>query len=433
MSDVLGSYPHFRLNLEQQQKRAKELLRAARAGDPNALAKFRHGVPKLAEAQFAIARELRFENWAALKHHIAAMTRERSRLERREHPSGEGEDFALDDDRRTLHIRCGSDLRRPLQDAGLRGDFFEYSYPFLIGPVREGPGCLEQRARFIVDSYAHDREPPLEYAAVLDGLTRDEQRLHDSSDYERVVIWSERDCYDQLVQLKLLAHYAANRGPPRLELINVEDFPGGLRFIGLGQLPPEALRLLWAQRSPATAAQISLGLTAWNALASEDPRALASIMRTSTPDLPLLAPALHRHLRELPSVENGLGFTQQMALTMLAEQPSSLNRLIGRMTYAVDPLPGQGDFQVRDRLLPMELARERVFTREPGLDRENRARPPWTDVLTLTDLGRAVLAGDVDFRSLAPPPRWVGGVRISNADPDWRWDESRRDALLNRT
>jgi hypothetical protein len=432
MSEVRGSYQYFRLNLEQQQKRAKELLRAARAGDAGALAKFTRGAPKLAEAQFAVARELRFENWAAMKHHIAAMTRERSRIEQHAHPPTQIPAVALDADLHTLHVRCGSDLLRPLQDAGFRGDFFEYGYPFLIGPVREGPGSLEQRARFLVDSYGGDREPPLDYAAVLGGLTRDEQRLHDSGDYERVVIWSEGDCYDQLVLLRLLGHYAANRRPRRLDLINVKDFPGGLRFVGLGQLPPEALRLLWDQRSLATGAQLSLGLASFEGLASDDPRTLAAIMRTGTPDLPLLAPALHRHLRELPSVENGLGFTQQLALEMVAEQPYSLNRMIGRMTYVLDPLPGQGDSQVRDRVLQMERARARVFTRQPGLDREGRARPPWTDVLTLTDLGRAVLAGEVDFHSLAPPPRWVGGVRVGKDDADWRWDESRRDAVLGR-
>ncbi len=429
MADGLGSYPHFRLNLEQQQKRAKELLRAARAGDANALAKFTRHPPKLAEAQFAIARELRFESWAALKRHVEAMQRERARLERRANASVPTADVSLDGDGRTLHLRCGSDLKVPLQDAGFCGDFLEHSYPYLIGPVREGPGSLEQRARFIVDSYANDFEPPLEYSAVLRGFERDEQRLHESCEYERVVIWSEGDCYDQLVLLRLLGHYAVNRRPRRLELINVGDFPGGLRFIGLGQLPPEALRLLWQRRTLVTDAQLALGLAGWNALASDDPRELAAIMRTATPALPLLSPALQRHLCELPSVANGLGFTQQMALTMLAEQPGSLNRLIGRMTYVVDPLPGQGDFQVRDRVLPMELARERVFTRQPGLDSQGRARPPWTDVLTLTELGRTVLAGAVDFQSLAPPPRWVGGVRISSEDADWRWDESRRDAV----
>ena len=160
MSDVLGSYPHFRLNLEQQQKRAKELLRAARAGDANALAKFRQSAPKLAEAQFAIARELRFENWAALKQHIAAMRRERSRMEQHATAPVQPSELGLDGDMRTLHIRCGSDLRRPLQDAGFRGDFLEHSYPYLISPEREGPGCLEERARFLVPMHGRERDLP---------------------------------------------------------------------------------------------------------------------------------------------------------------------------------------------------------------------------------------------------------------------------------
>src|ERR1700722_285368 len=71
--DTLGPYPRFRLNLEQQGKRAKELLKAARSGEPEALAHFR-SQPKLAEAQYLIARELRFDNWAALKRHITEMT-----------------------------------------------------------------------------------------------------------------------------------------------------------------------------------------------------------------------------------------------------------------------------------------------------------------------------------------------------------------------
>src|SRR5687768_4257076 len=76
MTESPGLYPHFRLNFEQQGKRAKELLKAARAGEPAALARF-NSSPRLAEAQYLIAQELRFRNWAALKHHIAAITRER--------------------------------------------------------------------------------------------------------------------------------------------------------------------------------------------------------------------------------------------------------------------------------------------------------------------------------------------------------------------
>jgi hypothetical protein len=427
MSDSLESYPHFRLNFEQQGKRAKELLKAARAGEPGALARFKSS-PKLAEAQYLIARELRLDNWAALKRHIATMTREREAAHARATLPLIASSL-LDGEMRTLHVRCGSDLKAPLQYAGFGGDFYEHNYPYLIGPVREGPGHLEERARFLVDRYADSRDPPLQYEAVLRGLERDERRLHDSASYDRVVIWSEFDCYDQLVLVRLLGHYATHRRPPRLEMINVGEFPGAVRFIGLGQLPPEALRMLWTTRKQATPATLKLALDTWRALVNPDPRALAAIMRSGTPELPLLAKALHRHLRELPSNSNGLSLTEEMALQVLAENEVNLGRLYGILTYEFDPLPGQGDLQMCDRVLNMEGASARVYARRPGVARNGEARPPWTDVLTITDFGRAVLKGDVDFLSLRPPNRWVGGVKIGRGMPDWRWDERMKDAV----
>jgi hypothetical protein len=283
----------------------------------------------------------------------------------------------------------------------LQGDFHDHSYPCLAGPVRDGADALMQRARLLLES----------------------------ASYERVVIWSEFDCYDQLVLLRLLGHYATHPGPPRLELVNAGAWPGGMRFIGLGQLPPEALRMLWSRREPATTAQLSLGLAGWKALASDDPRGLAQIMRTGTPALPLLAPALHRHLQELPSALNGLGFTQQMALALLAEGPCSLQRIFGQLNYFIDPLPGQGDLQMRDHVQPMGNVAEPLFTRQDGVDSAGRARPPWTDLLTITDAGRAVLRGELDFLSLHPPPRWVGGVEIGTGHRNWRWDERSKRPL----
>jgi hypothetical protein len=174
---------------------------------------------------------------------------------------------------------------------------------------------------------------------------------------------------------------------------------------------------------------LKLGLDAWRALVNPDPRELAAIMRSGTPALPLLANALHRHLRELPSSVNGLSFTEEMALQLLAEDEMNLIHLCGDMTYARDPLPGQGDLQIRDRVLNMEGASARAYERRPGVGRQGESRPPWTDVLTITDLGRAVLRGEVDFLSLRPPSRWVGGVEIGAGFPDWRWSEEMRNAV----
>ena len=243
------------------------------------------------------------------------------------------------------------------------------------------------------------------------------------------MIWSEHDCYDQLTLVRLLGHYATHRRPPRLELVNVGKFPGAARFFGLGQLPPEALRMLWTTRKPATRAILKLGRDAWRALVSPDPRALAVIMRSGTPALPLLANALHRHLRELPSCKNGLSFTEEAALELLAEKDTSLRTLVGRQILERDPLPGQGDGHVRDRLLNMEGASARVYERRPCVGSNGEVRPPWTDMLTITDVGRDVLAGNLDFLSLRPPNRWVGGVQIGAGLPDWRWNERTQEAL----
>ncbi|HEX3995308.1 MAG TPA: hypothetical protein VHX39_29390, partial [Acetobacteraceae bacterium] len=85
--------PAFRLDLEQQSKRAKELRRAFLAGDAAAVQRFRRHHPalwnggdtplrpvKLSDAQFVIAREIGLPSWPKLKAHILAMRGMRDRI-----------------------------------------------------------------------------------------------------------------------------------------------------------------------------------------------------------------------------------------------------------------------------------------------------------------------------------------------------------------
>ena len=74
MSSPARALPE-RPDLEQQKKLAKDLLRAYRRHDPDAIARFRAQLPDkrdivLADAQFVLAREYGFANWLALKEHI---------------------------------------------------------------------------------------------------------------------------------------------------------------------------------------------------------------------------------------------------------------------------------------------------------------------------------------------------------------------------
>jgi len=60
------------VNLEQLRKQAKELVRAARAGDEEALARLGDLPPQLASAQLALAREQGFRSWPELVHALEA-------------------------------------------------------------------------------------------------------------------------------------------------------------------------------------------------------------------------------------------------------------------------------------------------------------------------------------------------------------------------
>ena len=63
-------------NLEHLKSRAKSLLKLALAGDYDALERFRNlsaNEPKLANAQFIVAREYGFPNWARLKSYVTAL------------------------------------------------------------------------------------------------------------------------------------------------------------------------------------------------------------------------------------------------------------------------------------------------------------------------------------------------------------------------
>src|SRR5213078_2109563 len=65
------SWEEVVVNLEQLRKQAKELARAARAGDPVAVVRLGDLPPRLASAQLVLAREQGYSSCAALVHEVA--------------------------------------------------------------------------------------------------------------------------------------------------------------------------------------------------------------------------------------------------------------------------------------------------------------------------------------------------------------------------
>lgn len=125
-----------RIDVEQARRRAKELLRSARAGDAEAIARLprRHEPIVLADAQLAVARELGFASWPKL---VASTGWVRVRYEDVDWPRVRRATFVPFVDERDLvvipseglpsgEVRPGEDvlldtaLRIPLEQAGFR-------------------------------------------------------------------------------------------------------------------------------------------------------------------------------------------------------------------------------------------------------------------------------------------------------------------------
>ncbi len=126
--------------------------------------------------------------------------------------------------------------------------------------------------------------------------------------------------------------------------------------------------------------------------------------------LPLAAPALRRHLQELPGAGDGLSLTQRLILRILADGPSTIGRLFAPL-QRLDPLPFLGDLGF------LHIVEQMAPT---GVLSIGAGEKPFPRMASITDIGRDVLAGRTDFLSLHPAERWVGGVRIEASRPAWR-------------
>jgi len=319
---------------------------------------------------------------------------------------------------RTLHIRCGSDIRDKLSAAGVAGDFLEVSDPVCQGPVSGGideAALREVRASFVAGAYGPTPE------AARRKLAAEAAGLDEAGAYDRLVLWFEHDSYDQTVLIRLLDRFAATPAQwlGRLFLIYIDRHPGIERFIGLGQLDAAQLAALAGgpEVRPVTEAQLALGRAAWAAFRAADPMELARMASDGTPALPLLAAALRRHLQELPWTRDGLSLAERLLLKAAAAvgEPRSGHDLF-RAYQESEPLPFLGNIMIRPILLRLAAGPEPALT----------WAGEWDDAVRITAAGRRLLDGAADWILLQADgggiDRWVGGVHLAPPAP-WRWDE----------
>jgi hypothetical protein len=215
----------------------------------------------------------------------------------------------------------------------------------------------------------------------------------------RVVLWFEDDLYDQLQLLQVLDRLRDHHGP--ILLVDLPRPPRG----DLGEPYGHARAL-----GPGAVAGAG---RAWAAFRAPDPRTVQAVALVGTPGLPDVAPALWRHLEQLPAAGDGLARTERQILDAVREGARS---------------PGEA-------FLAVSAADERPFLADSAfaawlaglMGGETPLVSSVDGALRLTDAAEAVRAGRADRWALgAPVDRWHGGVHLSGVTPAWRWDRGTR-------
>ncbi|VWD01047.1 MULTISPECIES: DUF1835 domain-containing protein [Burkholderia] len=392
------------IDLARQRKRAKQLLKQLQAGTPVVGPSEnlrRADSPVLADAQWLIARELGFASWPKLKSHVDAVEFAAR------HPQ-----FAANDTADTQHWRCGNDIAHSLGVAGFRGEFHVFADPYCMGPVPrlEPEAFIDTRCEFISQCFG------IPLPAVRQRALTEYGALSTLSRARHAVLWCEADAYDQLFLIAVLANMT--RRPELLELVEIDSVPGVDRFVGLGQLAPQVLAWLWPRRRELTDDAFSLAREAWDAYRDATPLAWAALCKEASPSLPLLAPALRRQLQELPSVRDGLGLTERLALETIRDGDGlAWSQVFAELYLRRDPLPFLGDAMFDAMMRPLvEGACPLIKVHDEFPEREKC-------IVGLTPLGEQVLQGKAYWQDHCDVPRWVGGTQILPRSTHWALDD----------
>lgn len=318
-----------------------------------------------------------------------------------------------------LNITNGDSAAATLSEAGVEGKIISWRDVLHEGPVDSSLSLEElskERARFISEQGWDD------FAHVSGDFTERDRVIRHLDYFDEVVLWFEDDLYDQLQLIQLLDFFG--RGAARGKTLSV--------IVVDGYIPPlsaAALKRLDETRPRVTREQHELARRAWKAFGSADPTSISKLLDENTSALPYLAPALSRHLEEFPSSVNGLSRSEREALTAIDaghSKPVAAFLEVARIQESIF----LGDIVFYSYLERLSGKKDALVTWKDGTPviapTSETSRAFVEGELTLTPLGREVLAGNKDWHRIHKRTRWLGGVEINPGEAGWRWDPAER-------
>lgn len=307
----------------------------------------------------------------------------------------------------TLHILNGDATRPEFEKAGIAGEILIWREMLVEGPTVApilSAEWFRLRRRFVQVLYA-DNNPH-----AYDKAETELRRLAQSAkQFTEIVLWFE---YDLFCQINLIAALSALKelGVPaqRISLVCPGEHAEIEDFRGLGQLRAAHFTPLYAERVSLNPTSLHFADRVYQAYASADPRSLEALLQEPFPPVfPFLQAALQLHLQRFPGLLDGLAQEERELLELLKVPVESERQWVGKMLRN-DAQRGFGDaqyFQRVDRLRPLIDSQEQQ--------------------VALNDLGKAVLAGEQNFLSVASAMVPIGGANGRR----WRWNPATQEIV----
>lgn len=246
-----------------------------------------------------------------------------------------------------------------------------------------------------------------------------------------LVLWAGPSIDEQLFFVWAVAA-AEHMGAPveRIGYVHLTQDPRtGAEIQSLNQLSPDSLTSETLAPHALTTATRNELLEAWRIITSSDPALLDDYYRSRFPSrfFPLLADRIGRLRFRYPDRRSGLNLLDRRLLELCVNPRSSAPRIVAEMIQRYDGEPDRySDTIIHARLLRFTSA----YRKHPLVELHGDPKSLRAVMISLTDDGKAVLAGAADAVRLDSIDDWVGGVHLTHPmGKDWRYDE-RQDRLV---
>jgi hypothetical protein len=242
--------------------------------------------------------------------------------------------------------------------------------------------------------------------------------------FDAVDLWIDPDPNAQLILVWLLDCFHPHDDIiSKLSLVQAD--------VRIGELMPERLSARQFPVIKIADPQLELASSAWRGWRQQTPQEWFGLLSRDLGALPLLRPAVIALLEELPGLATGLAATEMRMLELIGEgnvTPPDVfpvhEKVNARRVFDYWQTGTLLDGLASAPMPAVSGLDEAPFTLEMHDDRERHRRYKKSK-LSLTALGRDILAGREDFSRYNPVHRWWGGTELTN-ERLWRWDAAKQ-------